>query len=223
MSPSLSPVWVSLKVTLCASAAVLVIGTLLAWRLAMWRWRGKAVLETILTLPLVLPPTAVGYYLLLILGRGTAFGEWLNAMGIRLILTWQGAAIAAAVMAAPLMVKSAQTAMEGVDTEMQEAARTLGAGEWTIFWYVLLPLSYRGLLAGAALSFARALSEFGATLMVAGNIPGRTQTAPIALYTAVQAGRDGEAAAYAVLLTVIAFAMLWLVSFYQRRLSAARS
>ncbi len=219
----LSPLWVSLKVTFCASVVVLVLGTLVAWRLAMWRWRGKPLLETVFTLPLVLPPTAVGYYLLLTLGQGTGFGAWLNDIGVRLLLTWEGAAIAAAVMAAPLMVKTAQAAMESVELEMLEAARTLGAGEWTILWHVLLPLSYRGLLAGAALSFARALGEFGATLMVAGNIPGSTQTVPIALYTSVQAGHDREAALYAAVLTVIAFGMLWGVSVYQRRLSASRA
>lgn len=219
----LSPLWISLKVALVATAAVLLIGTLAAWRLALGRFRGKALTETLLTLPLVLPPTVVGYYLLMILGRGTAWGMWLNdSAGIRLLFTWEGAALAASIMALPLMVKTAAAAMESVDREFVETARMAGASEWQIFLHVLLPLSYKGIIAGAVLAFARGLGEFGATLMVAGNIPGSTQTLPLALYSAVQAGANDAALLYTLLLTLVSFVILFAVSHYQRYLTRQR-
>lgn len=219
----LTPLWLSLKVALTATAGVVVLGTLAAWRLALGRFKGKALLETVLTLPLVLPPTVAGYYLLLVLGRGTAWGVWLNeSAGIRLLFTWEGAAIAAAIMAFPLMVKTAAAAMESVDREYVETARMAGADEWQIFLHVLLPLSYKGIFAGAVLAFARGLGEFGATLMVAGNIPGETQTLPLALYAAVQAGAENVALLYTLLLTVVSFVILYAVSAYQRYLARTR-
>ena len=219
----LTPLWLSLKVALTATAGVVVLGTLAAWRLALGRFKGKALLETVLTLPLVLPPTVAGYYLLLALGRGTAWGVWLNdSAGIRLLFTWEGAAIAAAIMAFPLMVKTAAAAMESVDREYVETARMAGADEWQIFLHVLLPLSYKGIFAGAVLAFARGLGEFGATLMVAGNIPGQTQTLPLALYAAVQAGAENVALLYTLLLTVVSFVILYAVSAYQRYLARTR-
>lgn len=223
MPLDLSPLWISLRVALTATAAVLVLGTLAAWRLAIGTFRGKAILETLLTLPLVLPPTVVGYYLLLGFGRGTAWGLWLNDWaGIHLLFTWQGAAIAAAIMAFPLLVKTAAAAMESVEREYIETARTSGATEWQVFVRVLIPLSYKGILAGAVLAFARGLGEFGATLMVAGNIPGQTQTLPLALYTAVQSGDDRPALIYTALLTVVSFGMMLGVSAYQRHMSTRR-
>ncbi len=219
----MSPFLLSLRVTLVATALVLGGGTLAAWALSRVQFRGKALLETVLTLPLVLPPTVVGYLLLLTLGRGTMWGRWLNdAVGIRLLFTWEGASIAAAVMAFPLMVKTAAAAMEGVEREFVETARTNGATEWQIFLHVLLPLSYRGIFAGAVLAFARGLGEFGATLMVAGNIPGMTQTMPLALYSAVLQGDDDTALFYTILLTITSFAALWSISVWQASVARRR-
>lgn len=214
----------SLLVAAVATLIVLPPGLLAAWRLGVGRpFRGRALVETLLTLPLVLPPTVVGYGLLLVLGRGTAPGQWLNdAAGIRLLFTWQGAALAAAVMALPLFVRTAAAALAAVDSDLLEAGRSMGASEARLFVSVLVPLSYRGILAGITLAFARALGEFGATLMVAGNIPGRTQTLPLALYSSVQAGRDRDALLMAGLLTAVAFILLSVVGLYGERVARIR-
>lgn len=220
----LSPLWMSLRVSIVAAAAVLVVGTLIAWPLAFWRHPLKAIVETVLTLPMVLPPTVVGYYLLLLLGRGTSWGRFLNDwICVRLLFTWEGAVVAATVMALPLMIKTASAAMESVDHELIEMARSLGASRWHVFWHVLIPLSYRGILAGLALAFARCLGEFGATLMVAGNIPGLTRTLPLAVYEAVQVGDGGAALRYSAILTATSFAVLWGVGWYQRKIVTRRA
>jgi molybdate transport system permease protein len=223
--PDLSALWLSLQVAGAATLLVLPAGVLAAWWLAHGRpFPGKGLVETILMLPLVLPPTVVGFYLLLLLGRATPAGRWINdGLGIRLLFTWQGAAIAASVMALPLFVRTATAAFASVEAEMLEAGRTLGATERVLLCHVILPLSYRGLLAGVALTFARALGEFGATLMVAGSIPGRTQTLPLALYAAVQAGKDDQALGYTLLLTLTAFAILGIVGLTQRRIATSRA
>ncbi len=205
------------------------VGIGAAWKLSGVSSRRRrfsvfgALAETALTLPLVLPPTVIGYGLLLILGRGTALGAFLNnRLGIRLLFTWQGAAVAAAVMALPLIFRTAEATFRAVDGELLEAGRTLGATESRLFWTVLLPLTYRGLLAAVALGFSRALGEFGATLMVAGSIPGRTQTLPLALYNAVLNGQDAEARTDALLLCVIAVALLGGISFWGGRIALGR-
>ncbi|MCC6728429.1 MAG: molybdate ABC transporter permease subunit [Chthonomonadales bacterium] len=223
-APDLSAFWLSLRVAGTAVLLVAPLGALAAWWLAHGRpFRGRLLVEVVLTLPLVLPPTAVGFGLLLLLGHGTAVGRWVNeTVGLRLLFTWQGAALAAAVMALPLFVRTAEAAFASVDEELLEAGRTLGVPERALLLHVIVPLSYRGLLAGLALAFARALGEFGATLMVAGSIPGRTQTMPLALYAAVQAGRDRDALLYAALLTCTAFVLLGAVSLYQSRLARGR-
>ena len=216
-----TPLILSLKVSLFSTLLVLVLGTLAAWKLTTTRIRGKIFIETFLTLPLVLPPSVVGFILLFILGRGSVVGQWLNnQLGIHLLFTWQAAVIAAAIMSFPLMVKSAESAMKSIDIELIEIAKTLGASEWRIFTDVLIPCSYRGLLTGGILAFARGLGEFGATLMVAGNIPGLTQTLPLALYSSVQSGDYHTATIYAAILTIIAFVILWAVGLYQAYLSA---
>lgn len=191
------PVWVPLLLTLkvagWATLLAAVAGTAAAYGLSRWRWPGRDLLDAVLTLPLVLPPTVLGYYLLVLLGRRGVLGEKLAALGIELVFTWQGAVIAASVVAFPLVFKSARAAFENVDPQLESAARVLGVREAGVFFRVILPLAARGIVAGVLLAFARALGEFGATLMIAGNLPGRTQTLSVAIYEAVQAGDDATA------------------------------
>ena len=206
-----SPLYLSLKVTLAALCLIFPLGLALACALARRRFPGKLALETALALPLVLPPTVVGYGLLLVLGQGTAFGRWLtDGLGIRLLFTWQSAALASTLMGLPLFVRTASAALASVDGEILEAARIDGARPFTLLGRVLLPLARRGVAAGLLLAGARALGEFGATLMVAGSIPGSTRTMPLALYSAVQAGRDREAMILAAGLTLVAAALVWI-------------
>ena len=177
------PLTLSLQVSLVATAAVLVIGLPLSILLARGRFPGKAAFETLVMLPLVLPPSVVGFYLLLFLGRE---GPVQRFLGLQMLLTWPAAALASAVVALPLMVMPGKAAIQDVNPVLEKAARTLGSSEWQVLWRVTLPLAWRGVVAGLVLAFARAIGEFGATLMVAGNIPGRTQTLPLAIYDAVQ-------------------------------------
>lgn len=198
----------SLQVTTVATLIILVVGLGLAWLLAHSRFPGQTIVETVINLPLVLPPSVVGYYLLLMLGRGSPMVEWL---GIRLLFTWQAAVLASAVVGLPLMVQAARAAIASVDPALEHAARTLGSSELEVFWRVTLPLSRRGILAGLVLGAARALGEFGATLMVAANIPGRTQTLPLAIYDAVQNQQYGLANLMVLLMTALGFLSLWWV------------
>lgn len=221
---TLSPLWLSLQVATVGTLLMLPAGIAVAWLLSHGRsFRGKVFLETLLTLPLVLPPTVVGFYLLFLLGHGSSFGEWLNDVaGIRLLFTWEGAAVAAAIMAFPMFMRTATAAFASVDTAFLEAARIHGATEWAVLTRVTIPLSYRGLLAAFAMAFARALGEFGATLMVAGSIPGQTQTLPLALYAAVQSGHTREAWNDTLLLSIIALVLLSSVGAYQNQVASRR-
>ncbi|MES2463241.1 MAG: molybdate ABC transporter permease subunit [Armatimonadota bacterium] len=220
----MSPLLLSLLVASTAMALVVPAGLLTAWWLGTGKpFRGKVLVETLLTLPLVLPPTVVGFGLLLILGQQTVFGRYLNnALGIRLLFTWEAAALASAIMAAPLFTRTAAAAFATVERDLLDVGRTLGASEITLFLRVLIPISYRGLLAGGTLAFARALGEFGATLMVAGTIPGRTQTLPLSLYAAVQNGKYDDAFKDTLLLTILAFVLVGLVSAYTSTVATRR-
>jgi len=194
----------SLKVALWATAIDLVRGVAIGFALARLRFPGRELVDSILLLPMVLPPTVLGYYLLVVVGRHGWLGAWLESrFDIRLVFTWQGAVIAAAIVGFPFVCKSARAAFEAVDAQYEQAAKVLGLGAMAIFARVTLPLAWRGILAGMLLAFARALGEFGATLMVAGSIPGKTQTLSIAVYEAVQAGQD-ELANMLVLMTSLA-------------------
>ena len=186
----LSPLELSLRVASLATLFSFVAATLMAWLLARKRGPLPALLDALCTLPLVLPPTVLGYYLILLVGRRGVFGHWLADMGINLIFSWQGAVVAATVVVFPLIYKSARAALEQVDPHLENAARTLGSSEWRVFVSVSLPLAWRGIFAGLMLAFARGMGEFGATLMIAGNIPGKTQTLALAIYDAFQAGND---------------------------------
>jgi molybdate transport system permease protein len=199
----------SLKVAGCATLIDLVLGVAVGFLLARRRFPGRELLDTLLTLPMVMPPTVLGYYLLVLIGRHGWLGAWLqNSFGINLIFTWQGAVIAAAIVIFPLVFKPARAAFEAVDVQLEQAARVLGVSEAALFFRVTLPLAWRGILAGVLLGFARALGEFGATLMVAGSIPGRTQTLSIAVYEAVQAGQDDTANLLVLLTSAVCIAVL---------------
>jgi molybdate transport system permease protein len=210
---SWQPALLSLGITVPASLAILGFGIALAALLARRRFPGKVLVDTLLTLPLVLPPSVVGFYLLRILGRGSPLFDWL---GLRLLFTPPAAVIAATVVGLPLMVQSAQAAIAAVDPQLENAARTLGQGELAVFRRVTLPLARRGIVAGWVLGTARALGEFGATFIVAGNIPGRTQTLPLAIYDAVQNRLYDAATQMVLLVTAVSFLALYLIRRLER-------
>ncbi|MBB3194880.1 molybdate ABC transporter permease subunit [Roseateles terrae] len=212
----------SLKVAGWATLLNLIFGLAAGYALARWRFPGRELADAVLTLPMVLPPTVLGYYLLVVIGRRGWLGGWLHdQFGIQLIFTWQGAVLAAAIVSFPLVAKSARAAFEGVDPQLEKAARVLGLGEWALFFRVTLPMAWRGVLAGVLLAFARALGEFGATLMVAGSIPGKTQTLSIAVYEAVQAGQDDTANLLVIIISVTCVAVLLSAGRLARPRSAA--
>lgn len=211
------PLWLSLRVATLATGLVLLGGIPLAWLLARRNFPGKELVAALASLPLVLPPTVLGYYLLVLLGNRSPVGQWLNQGGIPLVFTWRGAAVAASVAAFPLLLQTARAGLESIDTRLEDVARTLGRSNLYIFWRITLPLAWPGILAGVALTFARALGDFGATLMVAGNIPNRTQTMPIYIYDLVQANKMGEANLMVLLMTVVAVTMLVVARRLSRR------
>lgn len=204
------PLALSIRVALIATLIVLLVGIALGWLLARRRFFGRELLDAIVTLPLVLPPTVLGYYLLVLLGRGGLIGRATETItGEPLVFTWKGAVVAASVGALPLVVKTSRAAISAVDKNLEDAARTLGQSEWRVFRRVTLPLASRGIMAAAMLAFARSLGDFGATLMVAGNIPGRTQTAAIAIYDATQAGRNEYALTLVLVLSALALSLVY--------------
>lgn len=209
LAAELSPLYLSLKVAGLATALCFAVGLGVAWLLARRRFVGRELLSAISTLPQVLPPSVLGYYLLVVMGSRSGFGQMLErALGLRLVFSWEGAVVAAALLAFPLMVQSIRIALEGVDIGMEEVARTLGRSEWDVFRTITVPLAWRGIVAGIVLTFTRALGEFGATLMLAGNIPGRTQTLSLAVYDAVQAGDSGRAMLFVAMTTALSGALL---------------
>ena len=207
----------SARVALCATLAILPPGIALGWLLARREVPGRALLETLTALPLVLPPTAIGYLLLRLLARDGPLGERALGFDLDLLFTWKGAVLASAVMALPLVVRTARLAFEEVDPRLETMARTLGLGPLRAFAEVTLPLARRGLAAAAVLGFTRALGEFGATVIVAGNIPGETQTLALAIFSDMQVGRDSEAMTLVAITVVLAFAALWSVEILLRR------
>jgi len=211
----------TVQVAVAATLLCMVVGIPLAWLLARHEFRGKAIVEALAMLPLVLPPTVVGYYLLRSFGRSSAVGRFLeDEIGFRIVFTWEGAALAAAILSLPLLVRTAQAGFAEVDPELERVAATLGRRPFAVFLTVTLPLAFRGVAAGVALAFARATGEFGATVMVAGNIPGETRTMPIAVYDAVQAGDIDRANATALVLILMSIGSLlvfgWLTLLVKR-------
>jgi len=200
----------TLRMAVLSTLVVLPVGTLLAWCLARRQWPGKALVETVVTLPLVLPPVVTGLVLLKAFGRHGPIGHWLYAwFDLDVVFTWRAVLLALACMSLPLFVRAARAAFEDVEPLYEQMARTLGAGEWRVFFTVTLPLARRGVFSGTLLAFARALGEFGATIMVAGNIPGQTTTLAIAIYQDVQLGQDRSAWALASVSATIAFLAVW--------------
>ena len=213
----LDPVILSLKVALVAVAADFVIGLAVARTMARKEFTGKNLVESLIILPMVLPPTVLGYGLLILLGKRGPVGSFLlETFDMQLIFTWWAAVIASAVVSFPLMYQSAKAAFAAVDVSLEQAARTLGARELRIFLTVTLPLAWPGILAGLVLSFARALGEFGATLMVAGNIPGKTQTIPLAIYFAVESGDTAAARNLVAVITILSFAAVFWLNWWSR-------
>jgi len=204
-----APLILTLKVAGLASLLALAAGVGSAYLVGRKEFRGSGLLDALMTLPLVLPPTVLGYYLVVLMGRKGFFGAWLmDNFGVSLIFSWQGAVIASAAVAFPLVYRSARAAFDSVDINLEDAARTMGLTETHVFLRVSLPLAYKGILAGGMLAFARAMGEFGATLMIAGNIPGRTQTLSMAVYEALQAGEYGYGNLLVAVTSVTCFVIL---------------
>jgi molybdate transport system permease protein len=208
----------TLGVATLSTLIILPFGTVLAWLLARGHWRGKSLVETVVALPLVMPPVATGLILLKLLGRRGFLGGWLErAFGVEIVFTWRAVVVAMGVMSFPLLVRAARVAFEEVPPRLEQIARTLGAGELRVFFTITLPLTTRGLVAGTILAFARALGEFGATILVAGNIPGKTATLSLSIYSFVQLGQDSAAFRLLSISVVIAFGAVWISEAVLRR------
>ena len=203
------PLLLTLKIAGTATGLVFVIGIAVAFLVARVNFWGREAFDATMTLPMVLPPTVLGYYLIVVIGRNGLIGEWLEQnLGIVLMFTWQGAVLASTIVAFPLVYKSARAAFEGVDRQLENAARVLGKSEVSVFVKVTMPLAWRGIFAGVMLAFARAMGEFGATLMVAGSLPGKTQTLSIAIYDAVHAGNDHLANFLVIITSLVCISIL---------------
>lgn len=214
MEFDLSPFWISLRTAFVATSITFFLGIAVAHWMLGHQSKVKGLLDSLFTLPLVLPPTVVGFFLLVVCGKHSPFGQLLEALGISPIFSWTGAVIAATVVAFPLMYKTTLGAFKQIDTNLLYAARTLGASEWTVFWQVTLPLAWQGIVAGTILAFARALGEFGATLMLAGNIPGETQTIPVAIFFAAEGGQMHLACAWVLVIMAISLAVIVALDYF---------
>jgi molybdate transport system permease protein len=214
MNFDLSPAWISIKITLCATIIIFFLGLSVAWFMANYRGRWQGLIDGVLTLPLVLPPTVAGFGILLLIGNNGPVGNFLDLFGVNIIFSWYAAVIAATVVAFPLMYKTSRGAFEQIDPNILNAARTLGASEWKLFWRVAVPLAWPGIAAATALAFARSLGEFGATLMVAGSIPGKTQTIPIAIYFATQSGDMRVALIWVLIIFTISLTVIVLMNYW---------
>ena len=210
--PDLSPLWISLKVSLLATIVTFGLGTIVAYKMYHYRGKARSLSEGLLVAPLILPPTVVGFILLVLLGKNGILGQMLAQWHLQLVFTWYAAVLAAIVVSFPLMYRAALGAFEQIDSLLLDAARLEGASEITVFWYIALPLAIPGILAGTILAFARALGEFGATLMIAGNIPGQTQTMPMAIYFAVEAGAIQEGWFWTIIVVCISLVGIIIVN-----------
>ncbi|PSR17416.1 molybdate ABC transporter permease subunit, partial [filamentous cyanobacterium CCP3] len=214
---NLSPLWISLRIAAIATLLAFIVGIAAAQFMQGYRGRWRSLLDSLFLAPMVLPPTVLGFLLLLLLGKHGPLGALMEAAGFTVVFTWYAAVITATVVAFPLMYKTVLGSLEQIDRSVQQAARTLGATEWQLFWCITLPLALPGIGAGTALAFTRALGEFGATLMLAGNIPGKTQTLPMAIFFAVEAGAFREAALWTGVILAISLGGLLLMNRWQFR------
>ncbi len=218
MSVDWFPLWLSLRVAALATGISFLLGLWIAYVLANRQFRGKELVDAVVTLPLVLPPTVLGYYLLVSLGRMSPLGKvYESVFGAPLVFTWQAAVIASTLHAVPLLVKSSRAAFQSVDHSLERAARTLGVSEWRLFWRVTLPLSRRSVVAATVLAFARSLGDFGTTLMIAGDIPGRTQTSAVAIYDAVESGNTLVARVLVLVLSVLTIGIVYMANRLEHR------
>lgn len=221
MTSDLSPLVVSIKTSLVSTVITFFLGIFAAYFISHKKRKYNGILDALFTMPMVLPPTVLGFFLLLIFGINSPIGKLLNLINIKVIFSWPATVIAATVVSFPLMYKTTRGAFEIIDSNILDAARTLGVSEWRIFWTITLPLAWPGVASGAILSFARALGEFGATLMIAGNIPGKTQTIPLAIYFAVESGNIVKASVWVISITAISFIVIILTDLwgnYEKRL-----
>jgi len=216
-SEDLAILVLTLKVAVVSTLTILPIGVLAAYGLSRWRSVAKGLVETLLSLPLVLPPTAVGILLLELLRTDAVPGRILKRLGIQLVFTWKAVVLASAVMSFPLLIRPARAAFEEIDPRLLGVARTLGTGRVGVFVRVTLPLAWRGILTGTLLAFSRSLGEFGATIIIAGNIPGRTQTLALAIFQRAELGHDAAAMSLVGVTAVVAFAAVWITEFVTRR------
>lgn len=214
MPDDLSPLWISIKTASVSTLVTFFLGIAAAWFMEGYRGKFKGLIDGFLTLPLVLPPTVAGFLLLLILGRNGPIGKFLSALGTTIIFSWPATVIAAIAVTFPLMYKTAKGALEQIDGNIINAARTLGASEWKIFWRVSVPIAWPGIASGTVLTFARAIGEFGATLMIAGSIPGKTQTIPIAIYFAAEGGEMDKALIWVLLIIGISLSTMLLMNYW---------
>lgn len=225
MQLDLSPLFISLRASLLATMITFLLGIAAAYAVTCYRGRFKGVIDGILTLPLVLPPTVVGFFLLLLLGKNGPLGNLLYVIGQTIIFSWPATVIAATVVSFPLMYKTTRGALEQIDRNLINVARTLGASEWKIFLKVTVPLAWPGIAAGSVLAFARALGEFGATLMIAGDIPGKTQTIPVAIFFAADSGDMGTALIWVIFIFIISLLVMILMNYwtdYQQKIVIGR-
>ena len=209
-----SPLWISLKTAFLATIITSIIGIFISYKMANYKGRGRGLIDGVFTLPLILPPTGIGFFLLLICGKNGFVGKIFMSFNKNIIFSWSATVIAATVVAFPMMYRTCRSAFEQIDKNMISAARTLGLSETKIFFKIAIPLAWPGIIGGLVLSFARALGEFGATLMIAGNIPGKTQTMPVAIFFAVEGGDMNKAMLWVLIIVAISFIMIFLLNYW---------
>ncbi|OEF95898.1 molybdate ABC transporter permease subunit [Desulfuribacillus alkaliarsenatis] len=217
MQTDMTALWISLKTASIATIITFFVGILVARWMANYQGKAKGLIDGVLILPMVLPPTVVGFLLLLLVGRNGPIGKFLAMFDYSIIFTWPATVLAATVVAFPLMYKTSRAAFEQIENTYLEAARTLGYTEWSIFWKIMLPMAWPGIAAGTILAFARALGEFGATLMLAGSIPGRTQTVPVAIFFAAEGGDMGRALLLVLIIIAISLFVVVLTHYFSRK------
>lgn len=209
-----SPLWISLKTAFLATIITSIIGIFISYKMANYKGRGRGLIDGVFTLPLILPPTVIGFFLLLICGKNGFVGKIFMSFNKNIIFSWSATVIAATVVAFPMMYRTCRSTFEQIDKNMISAARTLGLSETKIFFKIAIPLAWPGIIGGLVLSFARALGEFGATLMIAGNIPGKTQTMPVAIFFAVEGGDMNKAMLWVLIIVAISFIMIFLLNYW---------